>query len=124
VSYSPRRQKFFWGGVIVLETKKRGAAAVMKRAHFSVLVLVLCWRTLLAHDQKAIVPLGEALVHPAEVHGIALSPDGKWAATGAADNKLRLWDSATGKLHGEPLEHPGAVYPVAFSPDSTLVVGG
>src|SRR5439155_24588669 len=48
----------------------------------------------------------------------------KWAATGAADNQLRLWNAATGKLHGQPLEHDGGVYPIAFSPDSTLVLAG
>src|SRR4051794_26042371 len=72
----------------------------------------------------AITPLGPALMHPEPVHGVALSADGKWAATGCADHMLRLWDTATGQLHGQPLEHEGGVYPVAFSPDSTMVVGG
>jgi len=71
-----------------------------------------------------VTPLGPALVHPDAVHGVALSADGKWAATGCSDHMLRLWDTATGQLHGQPLEHDGGVYPIAFSPDSTMVVAG
>src|SRR4051812_419629 len=80
--------------------------------------------SLFADGRGTIAPLGEPMAHPAEVHGIALSPDGKWAATGASDNKLRIWDAASGKLHGEPLAHDGPVYPVSFNPESKLVVAG
>jgi len=75
--------------------------------------LLPCQPLLHAEDNALIVPHGPALMHPASVHGIALSPDGRWAATGCEDHKLRLWDTATGKLHGEPLEHDGGVYPIA-----------
>jgi WD40 repeat protein len=87
---------------------------------------VFClWTGLLNSVENAVIrPLGEAMVHPAEVHGIALSSDGKWAATGASDNNLRIWNTTTGTLHRQPREHDGAVYPVAFSPDSRLVVAG
>src|SRR3954447_837904 len=78
----------------------------------------------LAENQASIVPLGDPLVHPAEIHGVAISADGKWVATGATDRMLRIWDVATGKLHGQPLAHDGAVYPVAFSPDNKTVAGG
>src|SRR5262245_9787694 len=66
---------------------------------------------LLAEGQKAIVtPLFPPLAHPAEVHGVALSADGRWAATGCTDRFLRIWDVSTGRLHGEPLAHDGGVY--------------
>src|SRR5947209_911546 len=96
----------------------------MRTFLFCLLLVWLFGKALPAQEPAAIVALGDALVHPAEVHGIALSPDGKWAATGATDKKLRLWNTETGKLHGEPLEHEGPVYPVAFSADSKTVVGG
>ncbi len=97
----------------------------MSNIRLSISILLLfCAIPLLADCRTPIAPLGEPMVHPAEVHGIALSPDGKRAATGASDNRLRIWDATTGKLHGEPLEHAGAVYPVTFSPDSRLVVAG
>ncbi|MEQ1652374.1 MAG: hypothetical protein ABL897_07795, partial [Hyphomicrobium sp.] len=79
--------------------------------------------TSLAHGAE-ITPLCPALMHPDAVHGVALSADGKWAATGCTDHMLRLWDTTTGTLHGQPLEHDGGVYPIAFSPDSTMVVAG
>src|SRR5436190_18339580 len=70
-----------------------------------------------AENQGAIVPLGEPMIHPAEVHGLALSPDGRWAATGASDNCLRLWDATTGKLRGQAISHPGPVYiPLRLAP--------
>jgi len=56
-----------------------------------------------ADDTSAVSSLGEPMVHPAEIHGLALSADGRWAATGAADHFLRLWNATTGKLHGQPL---------------------
>ena len=81
--------------------------------------------SLLADDAKpAVTLLVPPLVHPAEIHGVALSADGQWAATGCADHFLRIWEIATGKLHGEPLAHDGGVYPVAFSPDSKTLVAG
>ena len=52
----------------------------------------------------AITPLGPALKHPGPVHGVALSADGKWAATGCTDHMLRLWDTATGALHGSTVD--------------------
>ena len=76
---------------------------------------------LLAGDVTPLVP---PLVHPDAVHGVALSADGKWAATGCSDHFLRIWEVATGQLHGEPLAHEGGVYPIAFSPDSQTVVAG
>ena len=79
------------------------------------------------HAQAAsyqITPLVAPLVHPAAIHGVALSPDGRWAATGCSDHFLRIWEVTTGKLHGDPLAHEGEVYPVVFSPDSRIVVAG
>src|SRR5437660_9931737 len=90
----------------------------------SIIALALWTAALPGQDRATLVSIAEPLVHPAEIHGVAISSDGRWAATGATDRRLRVWEVATGKLHGEPLEHEGAVYPVAFSPDSRTVVGG
>src|SRR6185369_3885695 len=97
---------------------------IMNAVRQCLVILWVCCPAVLAQNQTPITPIGQPLVHPEPVHGIALSPNGKWAATGTSDNKLRLWDAATGKPHGPPLEHDGAVYPVAFSPDSQTVVAG
>src|SRR5436309_16022306 len=90
----------------------------------AIFTLLLNSAFVLADNRAVVVPLGDPLVHPAEIHGVAIGSDGKWVATGATDRMLRIWDVATGKLHGQPMEHEGAVYPVAFSPDSQAVVGG
>jgi WD40 repeat protein len=61
--------------------------------------------------------------HQERVLGVALSPDGRTAATTCWDQRLRLWDVASGKLLST---HPAArkLFGVAFSPDGrTLAVG-
>src|SRR5262245_64456353 len=82
-----------------------------------VLLLTCCGQSLPAADPAAIELVGEVLVHPAEVHGIAFSSNGKWVATRTSDSKLRVWDATTGTLHAQPLAHARHVSPVAFSPD-------
>jgi WD40 repeat protein/serine/threonine protein kinase len=56
----------------------------------------------------------------------ALSPDGRWAATGGVDGKVQLWDTATGAAAGRLLENPDQVKQLVFSPDgqTLLACGG
>jgi WD40 repeat protein/tRNA A-37 threonylcarbamoyl transferase component Bud32 len=60
------------------------------------------------------------------VHAVALSPDGKFVATGGNDRRapLRLWEVATGRpvLVGEFSGHGDAVLSVAFSRDGTKLL--
>jgi WD40 repeat protein len=65
---------------------------------------------------------GKSLVglegHEAPVTAVALSPDGRVAATAAAGRTALLWDVRTGKQLGEPMAHEsGTVGVVAFRPD-------
>jgi WD40 repeat protein len=52
------------------------------------------------------------------------SPDGKFVATAAQENRACLWDASTGKAIGSPMPHPGVVFTVAFSPDGKRLVTG
>lgn len=48
------------------------------------------------------------------------SPDGKWLATAGAQNRIRIWDAATGKMARE-WSGRTAVKSVQFSPDSKRI---
>jgi WD40 repeat protein len=67
-------------------------------------------------------PRGKSLIsftgHPGMIYNLAFSPDSRRICTAGADNKLRLWDAATGKETCEPLRgHTHYIQCVAFSPD-------
>ena len=60
--------------------------------------------------------------HETRVMTAELSGDGALLATGGRDNKVRLWDVATEKLHQTLSGHIGPIQALAFSPDGTLLV--
>ncbi|MBX7222514.1 MAG: caspase family protein [Blastocatellia bacterium] len=61
--------------------------------------------------------------HQGTVGCLALSPDGKWIATGSYDRTVKLWEVATGKLlQTFSGEQPNEIRSLAFSPDATRIV--
>ena len=56
----------------------------------------------------------------AEVYCIAMSPDGRFAASGAADGVLRVWSRSGSLVWQAPT--PGNVIEIAYSPDSQRLV--
>jgi WD40 repeat protein len=62
--------------------------------------------------------------HTSYVYPVAFSPNGRWIASGAWDNTVRLWDAATGEPVTRPLPHPGYVLSLAFRPDGQSLVTG
>ena len=81
--------------------------------------------TLRVWDLKPLRPVARInLGAPASV--VALSPDGKHAASGARNGALRIWDAATGQLVRQ-LQLSGGSGPVrsiAFSPDDKHLAAG
>jgi WD40 repeat protein len=54
--------------------------------------------------------------HGASITAIAYSPDGKWLATGGADNKIRLFDAESGKEVGTLAGHQGSTFVLPAKP--------
>lgn len=55
--------------------------------------------------------------HKDWVTSVALSPDGKWLASGGQDQTLRLWETATGKEVFRHEGRQGRILSLAFSRD-------
>ncbi|HEY2499592.1 MAG TPA: WD40 repeat domain-containing protein [Candidatus Angelobacter sp.] len=53
----------------------------------------------------------------AAVITVAFSPDGRWLASGAADNMVSLWEVRSGRQIRVFTGHGGMILTVAFSPD-------
>jgi hypothetical protein len=60
--------------------------------------------------------------HKRSVSSVVFSPDGKWLASGAEDNKVRVWNIETGDCQAALEGHAAPVTCVAFLPDGTRLV--
>jgi len=61
--------------------------------------------------------------HTDAVRSLAVSPDGKLAASGSDDRMVRIWELQSGRTL-DRLRHPSGVTSVAFSPDGTQLAAG
>jgi WD40 repeat protein/uncharacterized caspase-like protein len=62
--------------------------------------------------------------HTAQVHSVAVSPDGLTIASGSSDRTVKLWEATTGRLLRTLSGHTGRIFAVAFSTDSQIVASG
>jgi WD40 repeat protein len=62
--------------------------------------------------------------HTNWVNSVAVSPDGKWAASGSWDNTVKIWDLDTGECRATLEGHTGEVPSVAITPDGKRVISG
>lgn len=60
--------------------------------------------------------------HTAWIYGVAISPDGKLAASSSADCNICLWEVADGNLLAVLRGHQETVYKVCFTPDGETIV--
>src|SRR5262249_24156701 len=60
-------------------------------------------------------PVTGWIKHEHIVRKVAFSPDGKMVATACEDNRIRAWDSSTGKLIGKPFPIEGGVTLLRFN---------
>lgn len=62
--------------------------------------------------------------HKGEPTAVVISPDGRFIASGATDNSIRIWDSKTGALLQTLVWHLGPISVLAFTQDSAKLVSG
>ena len=63
-------------------------------------------------------------VHRGDVHAVAVSPDGRWAASAAGGGAVRCWDLSDLSEAGALAAHDGPVRAVAFSADGCRLFSG
>jgi WD40 repeat protein len=62
--------------------------------------------------------------HRRAIRSIAFSPDGRWLASGAKDNTIKIWDVASGRLLRTLYGHGSPVNALSASPDGKLLASG
>lgn len=65
-----------------------------------------------------------SIVTPAEVHGMAISPDGKILASADNNGKITYWDPTSGKSIRDWQGHEKGIDHLVFSADGSLLVSG
>ncbi len=70
------------------------------------------------HPLETVIQRG----HSRQITCASYSPDGKYVATGSADNSVKIWNVASGKEIRSFGQHTGSLRSVQFSPDGTKII--
>lgn len=62
--------------------------------------------------------------HEGWINSVAISPNGKWAASGSDDQTVKIWDLETGKCRTTLVGHRDIVRSVAITPDGKRILSG
>lgn len=73
-------------------------------------------------DADSVYPLRDLTGHMFRVNSISYSPDGQLLASASNDQRVGLWDAASGERLRMIHEHTDAVSDLEFSPDGTYLV--
>lgn len=68
------------------------------------------------------LPIGRPMRHRAAILTADIHPDGWRVVTAANDDRVRIWDSRTGRIFGAPKSHEDVVRTAAFSPDGRRLI--
>ena len=70
----------------------------------------------------AFFSLNSSYSHDGVIYALAVSPDGKWLASGSSDNKIKIWGRITGKWERTLNGHSSAILALIFSPDGQILI--
>ena len=76
----------------------------------------------LTSDTKPAVVIQSS--HTKPINAIAFAPYGRWLASGANDDTIKIWDTSTGHLLRTLYGHSSNVNALAVSPDGKLLASG
>jgi len=96
----------------------------LRRATAAIAVAVCCLFSAGSNSQLATTVPPELVIqtgHSSRVNCAVFAPNGRWLATGAADNSIRLWDTASRSERLLPAVHTDRVSGLCFSPDGNAL---
>ena len=100
------------------------AAAFSPDAHFAALGLAGSTFEVCLYDLQTEQEIRRFSGHTAEIHCVALSPDGRRIVSSGADKDVRVWDAENGKQLHSLQAHQKPIYSLSLSLKGSLALSG